>query len=127
VDSASSFDNAKNIYFEKILRVKDVEDQEDVPCNIPIVMVGNKCDIDQSKREVSREEALNFCNKKYIKYIETSATCQVNIYEAFEMLAKEVVETQYICKMKSNLKSDDLDLKKQTSFKKHNPMRCVIL
>ena len=42
VDNRSSFVNATTRYFEKILRVKDTEDLEDVPHNIPILLVGNK-------------------------------------------------------------------------------------
>ena len=65
-----------------------------------------KCDVD--KREVSREEALRFCQKKYIKYIETSYYQQNDIDEAFEMIVKEVIESNFIEGMKSKLMNDEL-------------------
>lgn len=45
VDDRESFHNATTRHFEKILRVKDAEDNEDVPHNIPIILVGNKVSV----------------------------------------------------------------------------------
>nr|CAG4717751.1 unnamed protein product [Naegleria fowleri] len=125
VDDRESFHNATTRHFEKILRVKDAEDNEDVPHNIPIILVGNKADVDPSQRKISKEEAIQFCNRKFLKYIETSAIEHSNIYEAFEMIVREIIESNFIEGMKSKLK--DQDTKYISSRSSRNKHSCNIL
>ncbi|KAJ3017329.1 UNVERIFIED_CONTAM: Ras GTPase ras2 [Siphonaria sp. JEL0065] len=61
---------------EQIMRVKDTDD------NIPMMLVGNKCD-KQGEREVSREEGQNLANKLRCDFFETSAKTRVNVDKAF--------------------------------------------
>ncbi|KAG2379300.1 hypothetical protein C9374_007439 [Naegleria lovaniensis] len=124
VDDRESFHNATTRHFEKILRVKDAEDNEDIPHNIPIILVGNKADVDPTQRKVSKEEAIQFCNRKFLKYIETSTFEQVNIYEAFEMIVREIIESNFIEGMKSKLKDQDKYISSRSSRNKHT---CNIL
>ncbi|CAG2158937.1 unnamed protein product [Oppiella nova] len=54
--------------------------------NIPILLVGNKCD--DSYREVSNDFAIEVISKvmKGCAFIETSAKTSLNVYEAFQEL-----------------------------------------
>lgn len=66
--------------YHQIIEVKAGEE------NIPILLVGNKCD-DDSTREVSNDFAIEVINKimKGCAYIETSAKTSINVYEAFQV------------------------------------------
>jgi Ras-related protein Rab-7A len=55
------------------------------PDNFPFVVLGNKIDVEDSKRAVSTKRANTFCNSKGgIPYFETSAKEAINVEQAFE-------------------------------------------
>ncbi len=54
------------------------------------VLVGNKADM-KEKRVVSNEEAETFASKNNMRYIETSATTNSNVYKAFDLLVDEIL------------------------------------
>ncbi|XP_023328672.1 GTP-binding protein Di-Ras2 [Eurytemora carolleeae] len=56
--------------------------------SFPMVLVGNKCDEESGKREVSTKTGEALQNMWKCKYIETSAKNNVNITELFEELLK---------------------------------------
>jgi GTPase SAR1 family protein len=65
--------NLLKFYFrENVLRVK-AEDQF-----LPIILVGNKCDL-TSSRKVSYEEAASLASKWNITYMESSAKTRENV------------------------------------------------
>lgn len=82
IDSKPSMDELTSFY-EQILRVKESD-------NVPIVLVGNKCDL-ENERQVSYEEgellAKTFNN---CTFIETSAKQSINVEEAFYDLVRSV-------------------------------------
>ena len=49
----------------------------------PIIIVGNKSDIENSQREVTYEEGKNYADSKGYKFFETSAKNGTNVKEAF--------------------------------------------
>ena len=53
--------------------------------NLPIGLIGNKCDL--STREVTQEEIDAFCSIQKIKYFKTSAKLNDGINEAFTTMA----------------------------------------
>jgi small GTP-binding protein len=59
--------------------------------NISIILFGNKCDVDEEKWMVTREEAQKFADANKLKYFETSAKIKKNIQEGFE----NIVNTAY--------------------------------
>lgn len=61
--------------------------------DMTILLVGNKCDL-LTERQVSYTEASKFAKKHLIDYIEVSAKEGINIYEAFENLAWNVVHKE---------------------------------
>ena len=61
------------------------------PDNIPIFVVGNKCDL-ADQRRIRIEQALDFCRRNGdMQYIETSAKDNFNIEKMFTDLAGKVV------------------------------------
>ena len=70
--------------------------KEHAPDSISRILVGNKADLadaQQSKREISQEEAKRFAQERGIPYIETSASSGKNVERAFELIAKEIYDT----------------------------------
>jgi GTPase KRas protein len=70
---------------EQILHVKGVTDG----CNVPIVLVGNKTDIDY-EREITKEDGQRLANDWQCPFLETSAKIACNVDEAFYALVREV-------------------------------------
>jgi Ras-related protein Rab-7A len=50
--------------------------------------VGNKCDIDDSLRQVSQKRAQTWCSQNNILYFETSAKSALNVSDAFANITK---------------------------------------
>ena len=60
--------------------------------DIPIAIFGNKCDLDKSMWEVTKDEIIKFVEEKKLPYFETSAKDNVGIKEGFESLANSAYE-----------------------------------
>lgn len=78
-----------NFHRENVLRVKG-----DDP-NLPIILIGNKCDL-TSNRKISSEEANAFASKWNIVYIETSAKTRANVDKAFSEIFVRIKELKQI-------------------------------
>eukprot|EP01094_Clydonella_sp_ATCC50884_P028252 TRINITY_DN841_c0_g1_i1.p1 TRINITY_DN841_c0_g1~~TRINITY_DN841_c0_g1_i1.p1 ORF type:complete len:188 (+),score=57.98 TRINITY_DN841_c0_g1_i1:285-848(+) len=78
-----SFSKIKDFY-DHVRRVKDIE-------SIPLVVLGNKCDL-ESERKVSTEEGQALCQDLHAKFLETSAKTAVNVDEAFHTIVREMNE-----------------------------------
>lgn len=74
------FDIASKSSFNSILEWKSKLTDE-----IPIVVVGNKCDL-EDRREVSYEETHNFCENNGFEYWECSAATGKNVPDSFNSL-----------------------------------------
>ena len=72
------------IYRDRIIRGKGDE-------NYPIILVGNKQDL-ENERKVSSNEAKTLADSWGIPYIETSSKTNFNCKEAFEILAKNIIK-----------------------------------
>lgn len=65
------------------------------PDNFPFVVLGNKIDLDESKRVVSQKRALAWCQSKGgIPYFETSAKDATNVEQAFQTIAKNALQQE---------------------------------
>lgn len=60
--------------------------------NVPVVLIGNKCDLNPKNRMVSTEEAKQFADGLGFRYFETSAKEGTNVAEAFEYIVDKSVE-----------------------------------
>ena len=55
-----------------------------------MVIVGNKCDLEDKK--VNKNEVENFCNENKINYIEVSVLNEINIFETFLDMARQLLK-----------------------------------
>lgn len=85
VASRSSFEMAP-IIRDKILNATGAE-------SLPMVLIGNKCDVDDSQREVSYEEGQKLAQSLGIPFIETSAKTDANVQKSFVDLLAEIEDT----------------------------------
>ena len=58
--------------------------------SMPFILVGNKCDLDESKREVTWSRAGSRAQVWNVRYIETSAKFGFNINKVFCDLIKDI-------------------------------------
>lgn len=62
------------------------------PENFPFVVLGNKIDVEDSKRQVSAKKAQAYCaSKDNLPYFETSAKEAVGVEQAFEVIARNAL------------------------------------
>jgi small GTP-binding protein len=62
---------------------------------IPVVIIGNKLDLEES-REVTKEEATQYAENINTVYFEVSAKAKVNLYTAFKKIATIAIERDSI-------------------------------
>ena len=96
VDSYESFEGVKTRY-ERIIKKKDKK-------KLCLIIVGNKCDIND--RKVDKNEVENFCNENKINFIEVSALKEINISEPFLDVARQLLNKKYKRKVKNMLRSE---------------------
>lgn len=81
ITSRQSFEEILT-FQQQILRVKDKD-------YFPIIIVGNKCDLD-AEREVSRQEGEQLAHQFKCAFIETSAKSRINVDNAFFNIVREI-------------------------------------
>ena len=96
--SKASFLEANGIR-EEIYRVLDKDPSE----HIPLVLVGNKCDLEYD-RQVSKEEVAELSQVWGIPFIECSAKEKININEIYETVMREILAAE---KGEKNQSNDD--------------------
>ncbi|PHH68731.1 hypothetical protein CDD80_7282 [Ophiocordyceps camponoti-rufipedis] len=82
ISSRQSFDEITT-FQQQILRVKDKD-------YFPMVVVGNKCDLDEREREVTWQEGDALAKSFGCKFIETSAKSRINVDKAFYDIVREI-------------------------------------
>ena len=63
---------------------------------MPFVLVGNKCDLDESKRQISRSLAGSRAQIWNVSYVETSAKSGLNVNNVFCDLIKVIQSRKII-------------------------------
>ena len=90
VNNSKSFDTLDSWRDEFLIQASPMD-----PESFPFVVLGNKVDVDESKRMISSKRAASFCQSKGgIPYFETSAKEAVNVEQAFE--GKEYTENMHV-------------------------------
>jgi GTPase KRas len=87
ITSRASFEEVET-FREQIIRAKG-----DEPCNIPIVLVGNKSDL-EAERVISTTEGIALAQYYNCPFFETSAKSGINIEESFFQLVREYITKQ---------------------------------
>jgi small GTP-binding protein len=83
------YDVSASLTFQSLSRwLQELRDNADN--NIVVMLVGNKCDL-QEQRAVSSEEGISFAKSEGLLFIETSAMESTNVQEAFTRLIAEIV------------------------------------
>ncbi len=67
---------------DKILRIKDKQ-------KVPMVLMGNKCDL-ETERQVSKKEGEDLAASFGVPFFEASAKNHLNIDESFHQLVREI-------------------------------------
>ena len=104
--SKASFLEANGIR-EEIYRVLDKDPSE----HIPIVLVGNKSDLEY-QRQVSKEEVAELAQIWGIPFIECSAKEKININQIYETIMRDIIKTEKLAKGESESDSDDSENEK---------------
>eukprot|EP00753_Platysulcus_tardus_P017373 PLAT6387.1.p2 GENE.PLAT6387.1~~PLAT6387.1.p2 ORF type:complete len:190 (+),score=108.44 PLAT6387.1:73-642(+) len=81
ITSKSTFEEIST-FKDKILRAKDADE-------VPMVLVGNKCDM-QKEREVTYEDGKKLADEWGCPFMETSAKEKINNEECFFQLVREI-------------------------------------
>lgn len=56
------------------------------------ILIGNKCDVDDSARAVSKSEGDDLARQYGMSFFETSAKKDIGVADAFQCIAKQVVD-----------------------------------
>lgn len=90
VNNTASYQSLEGWHDEFLLQASPRD-----PDRFPFVILGNKVDVDKSKRTIPQKRTLAFCQAKgNIPHFETSAKEGTNIEEAFQMIAKSALQQE---------------------------------
>ena len=78
-----------------------IEIEKNAHKNVVKVLIGNKCDLDD-KRVISYSQGKEFADTYGLKFIETSAKKNSNVNEAFELLSRELINSNVEKKIGKN-------------------------
>lgn len=109
-----SFDDSSS--FEEVKQIKtQIQEQRDDYQDIPIVIVGNKCDLPDDKRQVERSIVRDWCEETWIEsqaHLEVSAKGNINVEDIFKkllQLSKIVPVKQLSPALKRRLSAQSLE------------------
>ncbi|KAH0789228.1 ras-related protein RABA1f [Histomonas meleagridis] len=84
------YDITSSITFESLDKwLKELRNQ--TGGDIPIMLVGNKCDL-EDQRSVTTQEGINFAERENMLFIETSALTAHNVQEGFTRLISAIIQ-----------------------------------
>merc|ERR1711865_343911 len=82
IASRNSFDEI-SVFKEKILRAKDMD-------QVPMVLVGNKCDLSAEERQVEEQEGKALAEEWGCPFMEVSAKEKIKNEECFFQVVREI-------------------------------------
>ncbi|KAK8845858.1 hypothetical protein M9Y10_020784 [Tritrichomonas musculus] len=84
--------------------------RKDAVKNLVIILVGNKCDL-EDKRKISTEKGVKFAKKEKLLFIEASALESINVNETFVYLFTEILKTIKSNEDVNHVENDKLEQK----------------
>lgn len=98
----------KRATFEEVeqLHVRIMKVKEDEP-NVPIVLVGNKCDL-HDQRQVSVEEGRGIALEWGCKFFETSAKEEINNVDCFFEVARAIRDSEKLSNASADKRDDGI-------------------
>lgn len=96
------------------------EIQKNADSHVNKILIGNKCDVDESQRNVTRAEGEELARKHGMMYFETSAKKDLCVSEAFQYIAGQVVERL----SKDRPRPKELELKLDPNVEKKKGCPC---
>ena len=85
IDDANSF-KALDLWLRKLNETSDLTKK-------PIIIIGNKSDVEESKRQVTEAEGRLYAESKGYHFYETSAKTGANVKEAFNDIFEQLYKT----------------------------------
>ena len=82
MDDKNSF-KALDLWLRKLNETSDLTKK-------PIIIIGNKSDVEENQREVTTQEGKNYADSKGYHFYETSAKTGVNVREAFNDIFEQL-------------------------------------
>ena len=107
ISNKKFFDNVK-YWIEQIKSLSDESTRS--------ILIGTNCETE--KREVTKEEGINYAKINGMKFFETSAKLNINVKDTFECLVDEILLYN------KNLKKNDISLDSK-KMKKQKKNKCV--
>lgn len=99
VNNVKSFETLESWRDEFLLQASPRD-----PDSFPFVVLGNKIDLEDGKRQVSHKRASAWCQQKGdIPYFETSAKAATNVDEAFQIIARNALQQESEVELYSDL------------------------
>ena len=98
LDNYESFTSLKSTY-QRICKIKNNK--------TPIVLLGNKCEIPENEKKVTRNEVEELAKSWGVQYLEVSSKtdCNGNVKLAFKIIAEKIIEFKEKQKPKQKQKS----------------------
>ena len=88
------YDISNKISFEEIGGwIESIKENGKI--NIPVILVGNKCDLSDDIRQISKKEGQEKADEFQIPFYETSCKDGININEVFDKLVQNIQNSNY--------------------------------
>ena len=88
------YDISNKISFEEIGDwIESIKENGKI--NIPVILVGNKCDLSDDIRQISKKEGQEKADEFQIPFYETSCKDGININEVFDKLVQNIQNSNY--------------------------------
>lgn len=112
VTDESSFNNIRNW-------IRNIE--QHASDNVNKILVGNKADMDESKRAVSHERGQALANEYNLNFFETSAKTNMNVEKVFFTIARDIKQRLTDAPSKTEAAAISISKPQQDSSADNNP------
>ncbi|KAF5342760.1 hypothetical protein D9758_017032 [Tetrapyrgos nigripes] len=116
ITSRTSFEFLNWVH-SQIMRAKS--SMSSSPENIPILIVGNKCDL-EDKRQVGKDEGQELARRIGCQFLETSAKEDINVDEAFYAVVREIKKHNQTQKAQKHIDSTESASRPTAAQKRHS-------